>query len=100
MNFHFANLVQAVQPTATKLCLGSKMLRMTCSGNYSSTSMNLASDWLKPESSPMEEEKTEKQHMADGVNVFSLLLQRKWPRLWTCGRVSVICGTQQIKTDK
>ena len=38
--------------------------------------------------------------MADGVNVFSLSLRRKWPRLWTCGRVSVICGTQQIKTNK
>ena len=38
--------------------------------------------------------------MADGVNVFSLSLQRKWPQLWTRGRGSVICGTQQIKTNK
>ena len=40
------------------------------------------------------------QHTADGLNVFSLWLRRKWPHLWTCGRVSVICGTQQIETNK
>ena len=57
-NFYFANLVGAVWQTAMKLCLGSKMLRSTCSGNCSSSLTNLASDWLKPDSSPMEEEKT------------------------------------------
>ena len=26
------------------------------------------------------------QHMADGMNVFSLWLQIKWPNLWTYAR--------------
>ena len=34
------------------------MLCSTCSGNYSLSLMNLASDWLKSESSPIEEVKT------------------------------------------
>ena len=47
-NFCFANLVQGIRRTATKLCSGSKKLRSTCSGNsYSLSSANLASDWLR-----------------------------------------------------
>ena len=57
-NFYFANLVDTVRRTVTKLCLGSNTLRLTCSRNYSSRLTNLASDWLKSDSSPMEEEKT------------------------------------------
>ena len=49
---------------------------------------------------PWKRKKLGQQHMANGVNVFSLLLQRKWPHLWTCGRVSVICRTQQMQTTK
>ena len=93
-NFYFANLVRTVRRTATNLCSGIKTLRSTFSGNCSSSSTNLVSDWLKPESSPMEEEKT--GTATHGWWLFSLSLRRKWPHLWTCGRVSVICGTQQI----
>ena len=108
MNFCFANLVWGVWQTwkkfgelssfligqtllhepssgsstnGTKLYSGSEMLYSTCSGNYLSSLVNLASDWLKRESSPMEVEKMGQQHMGDGVNVFSPLLQRKWPHL-------------------
>ena len=33
MKFCFANLVWGIRQTATKLCLGSKELHSTCSGN-------------------------------------------------------------------
>ena len=38
--------------------------------------------------------------MDDGVNVFSLSLRRKWSYLCTCGRGSVVCGTQQSLLNK
>ena len=58
-NFYFVNHVRAVwiQWIAMKLCSGSKTLCSTCCWNYSLCLMNLGFDWLKPESSPMEEEK-------------------------------------------
>ena len=68
---YFANLVRAVRRTATKLCSGSKTLRSTCSGNYLSGPANLASDWLKLESSPAEEEET-RTAKHGGVDILSL----------------------------
>ena len=78
VNFYLVNRVQTVQQTATKLCLGSKMLHLTCSGNCSSSLTNLASDWLKAVSSPDGRgKKLGQQHMADSMNVLSLSLRRK-----------------------
>ena len=46
-NFCFANLVRGIRRTATKLCLGSKKFSLSMFWEYSPSSANLASDWLR-----------------------------------------------------
>ena len=81
--FTSTNLVQAVRRTATKLCSESKTLYSTCSGNCSSSSTNLASDWLKPESSPMEEDENWDRNLWLTARMFSAA---------RFGGIGLICG--------
>ena len=57
LGFVFANIVRVIRPTVTKLYSGSKKLRSSCSGN-------LASDWLRAESSPVDEEERKKEDLS------------------------------------
>ena len=75
---------------SSKLYSGSKKLRSTCSGNnYSPYSTNLASDWLRTESSPVDEEERRKKgvtvapgtpHASEGICLFVDLWEAQ-PRL-------------------
>ena len=77
-DFCFANIVGSIVRTATKLYSGSKKLRSTCSGNIRPVRRTLSligweqrallwSDWLRAESSSVDEEEKKKEKMDDGV---------------------------------
>ena len=67
-----------------KLYLGSKKLRSACSGN-------IASDWLRAKSSPVDEEEIKIQMVT--VSILHSLW-RELTDLLTCGRCSLVSGTQ------
>ena len=60
-------------------------------GEYSPSSVNIASDWLRAKTSPVDEEEI-KRKMDDGVDTYSL--RRELTYLLTCGRSSLVCEIQ------
>ena len=69
-HFCFANIVGGNRLTATKIYSGSKNLRsINMFWEYSPYSTNLASDWLRAETSPVDEEERKKKgkKMDDGI---------------------------------
>ena len=67
MNVCFANLVQGIRRTATKLYSASKKASLNMFWEYSPSSANLPSDWLWADSFPVDEEEI-KRNMDDGVD--------------------------------
>ena len=59
---------------------------------YLPSSTNIASDWLRAESSPVDEEEI-KIKMDDGVHTL-LASEGIYVHLLTCGRRSLVCGIQ------
>ena len=64
--FCFANIVRGIRQTATKLAIfGVQKASLSMFWEYSPSSANIASDWLRAESSPADEEEIK---MYDGVD--------------------------------
>ena len=77
-----------------KLYSGSKKLRSACSGNIRPVqSTNLVSDWPKAENSPVDVEEI-KQKLDDDVARYFTRFRREFFYLLTCGRCSLVSGTQ------
>jgi len=55
-NFCFANIVGSIGPTATKIIFRVQKASLNVFWEYSPYSTNLAPDWLREESSPVDEE--------------------------------------------
>ena len=73
-HLYLANLLWEVWRNTTKLCSGSKTLHSTCSGNYSPSSVNLASEWVRAKKAllvlGMKKKGLErKRKMDDGVGI-------------------------------
>jgi len=90
-NFCFVNLVQGIRRTAMKLCLGSRSFAQHVQGIFAQISKPCR--WLadSKESSSMDEEERKGKWM-----MVSMLhsLQREMTYLLTCGRYSLVSGTQ------
>ena len=86
------NLVGSIRRTSTKLYLGSKKLRSTCSGNIHPIRRTLPLiGW--EQSSPVDEE--ERRVQMDDASVSILhLLRRELPYFLPCGRRSLVSGIQ------
>ena len=67
MRVCFTNLVWGIRQTATKLCLGSKKLHSTCSGNIHPVRQTLPLIGESKDSSPADEQEI-KIKMDDGVD--------------------------------
>ena len=86
------NLVGSIRRSRTKLFSGSKKLRSTCSGNIRPIRQNLPLiGW--EQSSPVDEEEI-KIKMDHGVARFFTRFGGNIINLLTCGRHSLVSGTQ------
>jgi len=84
------NIVQSIHPTATKLYSGSKKLRSACSGNIRPIQQTLPLIG-REQSFPVDEEEIK---MDDGVARFFTCFRGIFFYLVTCGRSSLVSGTQ------
>ena len=85
-------MVRSIRRTATKLYSGSKKLRSTCSGNIRPVRRTLHLVG-REQSSPVDEEEI-KVKMDDGVAGFFTRFGGIVFNLLTCGRRSLVLGTQ------
>ena len=89
-NFCFANIVWSICRTV----FGVQKASVNMFWEYSPCSMNLVSDWLRAESSPVDKEEI-KIKMDDGVGRYFTRFGGNYLfYLLTCGKCSLVSGTQ------
>ena len=90
-NFCVASIIRGILPTATKLYSGSRERRSECSGNSRPVRRTLSlTGW--EQSSPVDEEEIKNKKWMTVSILHSL--RRELTYLLTCGRRSLVSGTQ------
>ena len=92
-NVCFVNIAGGLHRTVTKIYSGSKKICSTCS-EYLPYLMNLASDWLRAESSPVDEK--EKKKMDDGITRYFTHFRGNLFIWWLVGGTALSLGPRMI----
>ena len=88
-NFCFEKIVRSI----CQIVFGVQKASLNMFWEYSPSSTNLASDWLRVESSPVDQEER-KRKMDDGVARYFTRFGGNIFYFLTCGRCTLVSGTQ------